>query len=143
MTRHNITFVTLCALAILATVLVIVITQPAYAGQPVTTQDTAGNNVNYVSATIVTGQAKVATTGTAVQFQSASARLANGVTFCAATTNNSAGVTIGGSSVNNTVNGTGNGLILLPGACGAIAINNANLLYVNGTAGDYLSYIGN
>ena len=95
------------------------------------------------SSTIVTNQAKIAVTGTAVQLQSASAPLVNGLALCAATGNNSTGITIGRSSVTNTVSGAGNGLILFPGQCAGIAISDANLVYFNGTAGDILSAGGN
>ena len=96
------------------------------------------------SATIVSGQAVIAVTGTAVQFQTASAALTNGLIFCAPSSNNSAGITVGGSGVTNTTTGgTGNGYVIPPGACGSLAISNANLLYFNGTAGDVLTYLGN
>lgn len=112
-------------------------------GLPVTL--TTGSTITATStnSTIVSNQAKIATTGTAVQFQSASAALSNGLTFCASTSNNSSGITVGGSGVTNTTNGTGNGAVLYPGQCNSIGISNANLLYVNGTAGDIITFLGN
>ena len=105
--------------------------------------NSSGGGGGGTNSTIVSGQAILSVTGTAQQFQSASATLTNGLLFCASPKNNSAGITVGGSGVTNTVSGSGNGQILLPGQCSSLAISNANLLYFNGTANDFISYLGN
>lgn len=88
----------------------------------------------------ITGQAVIATTGTAVQL--GSNVLVNGVTIVAAVTN-VANIIVGGSGVTNTANGSGNGLVLPPGASITIAVPNTNDIYINGTAADYISFISN
>lgn len=95
-----------------------------------------------VTATPVTGQKKVAVTGTAVQLIASSTPLVNGAQV-QANPNNTAAVTIGLSGVTNTVDGTGDGKVLQPGQAWAFAITNLNLLYVNGTAGDWVDWSGN
>lgn len=91
-----------------------------------------------LSSTVVSGQVKVAVTGTAVQFPSNT--ILNGIIISANATN-TAVVTLGPSAVTNTVNGSGNGLVLLQGASTSAAISNTNALYLNGTAGDWVSFI--
>lgn len=86
-----------------------------------------------------TGQAKITVTSTAVQLSANT--LTNGVIISAKSTN-AASITIGGASVTNTVDGTGNGYILEAGASVSFAISNTNLLYINGTAGDIISFAG-
>jgi hypothetical protein len=87
-----------------------------------------------------TGQAKIAVTGTAVQLGSNT--LTQGVLISALSTN-TASITIGTSSgVTNTVDGTGNGSILTAGSTKSIAATNTNLVWINGTAGDIISFIG-
>lgn len=87
-----------------------------------------------------TGQAKVAVTGTAVQLGSNT--LTQGVLISALSTN-TASITIGtSSSVTNTIDGTGNGAILPAGSTKSIAATNTNLIWINGTAGDIISFIG-
>ena len=89
------------------------------------------------------GQAVIAVTGTAVQLSATSYILQNGVIISAASGNNSAGGTIGASGVTNAVNGTGNGVIVAPGASAAEGSGvNLNTIYVNGTAGDIFSFLG-
>lgn len=90
---------------------------------------------------INTFQAKIATTGTAVQLPS-NAGLINGV-LIAANSNNVASIMIGGSGVTNTNTGSGNGVALAPGATLPFAVNNTNVLYINGTAGDFITVEGN
>ena len=85
------------------------------------------------------GQAKVAVTATAVQL--ASNVLTNGVIISAYSTN-TAPITIGGSTVTNTADGTGNGTILEAGASISFAVTNTNVLYINGTANDFVSFAG-
>ena len=96
-------------------------------------------SVPALSAAGVFGQAKVATTGTAVQLGSAA--LLNGVIICALSTN-AAPIEIGTSSVNSTHDGTGNGYVLVPGAACSFAVTNTNVLYINGTGGDGVSFGG-
>lgn len=86
-----------------------------------------------------TGQAKIAVTGTRVQL--ANNVLSNGVILSALSTN-ATSITVGGSGVTNTVDGTGNGYILEPGGSVSFAVTNTNALYVNGTAGDIVSFAG-
>jgi hypothetical protein len=99
-------------------------------------------SAGYVSipAAFVTGQSKIAVTGTAVQLGSNA--LTQGVLISALSTN-TASITIGtSSSVTNVVNGTGNGAILTAGSTKSIAATNTNLIWINGTAGDIISFIG-
>jgi len=85
------------------------------------------------------GQAKIAITGTAVQLGSNA--LSNGVILTAKSTN-TAIIVVGGASVANTVDGTGNGYLLAAGASVSFAVSNSNALYINGTAGDIVSFAG-
>lgn len=86
----------------------------------------------------VVGQVKVTVTGTAVQFPNNV--LLNGVII---TNNGTTNCFLGGSTVNNTGSGDGNGYILAPGASCSAAIDNTNLLYVNGTGTtSFISFIG-
>lgn len=125
----------------------VVRTSRGTAGAPMRV-DPTGSTVQPVSGTVsttlstaaVVGQAKIASTGTAVQLSAGA--LNNGVIISAASGNNAAGVTIGGSGVTNTVNGTGNGYILAPGASVSFAVDNVNRLYINGTTGDIVSWAG-
>lgn len=104
---------------------------------------TNGAYVNLKANPLVTsplvGQAKIAVTGTAVQLASHS--LTNGVIITAKSTN-AAPITIGISTVTNTVDGTGSGYILEAGAAVSFAVSNTNDLYINGTAGDIVSFAG-
>lgn len=103
----------------------------------------ASNQVVPISNPLVTtplvGQAKIATTGTAVQLSTQT--LSNGV-IISANGANATPISIGGSGVNNTVGGTGNGYLLAAGASISFAMANVNDLYINGTAGDYVSWAG-
>jgi hypothetical protein len=92
-----------------------------------------------LSGTAFVGQAKIATTGTAVQL--AANTLVNGVIISTKSTN-AASITVGGSGVTNTVDGTGNGYILAAGASVSFAVTNTNVLWVNGTLGDVISIAG-
>lgn len=89
---------------------------------------------------IISFQAKIAVTGTAVQL--ASNALVIGVS-CFAKGANAASIEIGPSGVTNTVDGTGNGDIIPAGAARSFAVSNSNALYINGTAGDIVSCSGN
>lgn len=88
---------------------------------------------------LATGQAIIAVTGTAVQLPSHA--LINGVILTAHGTN-AASLLIGGSGVTNTLTGAGNGQELAPGASTSFAVTNSNQLWINGTAGDWLSFGG-
>ena len=90
--------------------------------------------------TVLSGQKKITTTGTAVQLGSGA--LVNGV-IITANINNAAPISIGPVGVNNTQDGTGNGYILNPGTSIAYSATNLSPIYINGTAGDFVSYSGN
>ena len=90
--------------------------------------------------TLIAGQKAIATTGTAVQLGTGA--LVNGVTITA-NINNSAPMTVGPTGVTNTQTGSGNGYILQPGASMSFSISNLSPIYLNGTAGDFVSYTGN
>lgn len=93
-----------------------------------------------IPSSFVTGQAKIAVTGTALQLGSNT--LTQGVLISALSTN-TASITIGtSSSLTNVVNGTGNGAILTAGSTKSVAATNTNLIWINGTAGDIISFIG-
>jgi hypothetical protein len=85
------------------------------------------------------GQAKIAVTGTAVQLSNQTTP--NGVILTAKSTN-VAVITVGASGVTNTVDGTGNGYLLEQGCSVSAAVANVNDLYINGTAGDIVSWMG-
>ncbi|HUD06475.1 MAG TPA: hypothetical protein VMR34_01175 [Candidatus Saccharimonadales bacterium] len=88
------------------------------------------------------GQSKIAGTGTAVQLNGGTSQvLTNGIIISASSAN-VASISVGGSGVNNTTGGTGNGYLLPPGASISFAMVNTNDLYINGTAGDYVSWAG-
>jgi len=90
--------------------------------------------------TILSGQKTIAVTGTAVQLGSGA--LVNGV-IITANINNTAPISVGPSGVNNTQTGSGNGYILQPGTSIAYSVTNLSPIYINGTAGDFVSYSGN
>jgi len=85
------------------------------------------------------GQAKITSTGTAVQL--AVNALTNGV-IVTAYSSNAAPISIGGSSVTNTVDGTGNGYILEAGGSVSFACQDMSELWINGTSGDIVSMAG-
>jgi hypothetical protein len=87
----------------------------------------------------VNGQAKIASTGTAVNLSVGV--LTNGV-IISAPSGNAAPILLGVASVKNTVDGTGNGYALAAGASISFAIANTNQLWINGTANDYISWAG-
>lgn len=91
--------------------------------------------------TVVAGQMKVATAGTAQALPTAT--LLNGITVTAYV-GNAGIITLGNSAVNNTITGTGNGVRLQPGQSFSFSVSNANDVYFNGTvAGDSIDYGGN
>jgi len=89
---------------------------------------------------IDTGQLAIATTGTAVQLPNVT--LLNGIVVTAATSN-SATIYVGGSNVQNQGGGTGNGYPLAPGQSMSLSTANANTIWINGTAGNWVAYNGN
>lgn len=88
---------------------------------------------------LVVGQAKIAVTATAVQLTAGA--LTNGVIITANPANTKP-ISIGPSTVNNTTDGTGNGYILQPGASVSFSVSDVSVLYINGTAGDIVSWAG-
>ena len=94
-----------------------------------------------VPANIVSGQAIIAVTGTAVQL--ASNTLVNGVVVKAKGTNAAACGTVGPSGVTNVYAGAGNGYGVCPGEASSFATNNTSNVWVNGTAGDVFTFEGN
>lgn len=89
-----------------------------------------------VSATVTTFQKAVSVTGTAVQISATSVPLKNGA-IVQANQENSGPITIGKANVTNVADGTGNGKTLQPGQSWSFSVNDLNLLYVNGAAGDW------
>lgn len=90
---------------------------------------------------IITGQAKIAVTGTAVALSSLGLPL--GMLALKALATNAAVITVGGATVNRTVDGTGNGYVLAAGDAMPIAAGDTTNLYINGTAGDVVCFVGN
>jgi putative methionine-R-sulfoxide reductase with GAF domain len=88
----------------------------------------------------ITGQGKIATTGTAIQMPSKA--LKNGIVIKASPDNLSP-LFIGASDVTTVNDGTGNGYKLDPGEAISYAIKNTNTIYVNGTAASIFYYSGN
>lgn len=100
----------------------------------------SGSGGGSLPASIDTNQVIVAVTGTAVQFPSNA--LVNGVIITAHGAN-AASVVLGGATITNTLTGSGNGAELIAGSSVFTAVSNTNVLYLNGTAGDWVSFIGN
>lgn len=92
-----------------------------------------------IAAAPLNGQAKIAVTGTAVQLGGNA--LTNGV-ILTAYSGNAAPIVVGASGVANTIDGTGTGYILEQGASAPWAVDNTNRLFINGTAGDIVSWSG-
>jgi len=88
----------------------------------------------------LTGQKLIAVSGTAIAIGSGT--LINGV-IVKALSGNGADITIGGSAINSTTTGAGNGYVLSPGEAMSFAVNNLAKIFINGTAGDGISYGGN
>ena len=97
------------------------------------------SNAGVLSPAPLNGQAKIASTGVAVQLPANP--LLNGVIVTALSTN-SATIEIGTSGVTNTVDGTGNGYILAAGASISWAVTDVSDLWINGTSGDIVSFAG-
>jgi hypothetical protein len=68
--------------------------------------------------------------------------LINGLTLRAKATNTGT-VFVGPAGVNATDTGSGNGFALVPGAAVSLAVNNASLVFIIGTASDVVYVIGN
>lgn len=94
-----------------------------------------------IPAVVVTGQALIAVTNTAVQLPSNA--LVNGLVVKAKSTNSASCGTVGKSGTTNTYDGTGNGYGLCPGEAASFAVPNSNLLFVNGTGTDIFTFEGN
>jgi hypothetical protein len=94
---------------------------------------------NKLAGAPLVNQTAIASTGVAVQLPSNT--LVNGVIVTAGN-GNAAAISIGTSGVNNTVDGTGNGYVLGAGSSVSFAVSNTNLLYINGTSGDFVSFAG-
>jgi len=90
--------------------------------------------------TLIVGQAKIAVTGTAVQLPLNV--VSNGVTITANKTN-AANLFVGLLGVSTTNDGTGNGYQLPAGASIVVRVNNTGVVYINGTEGDFVAFIGN
>ena len=93
-----------------------------------------------VPGAIVTGQIRIATTGTAVQLPANT--LVNGIALKARAGNVANGL-VGPAGVNVTYDGTGAGFPVEPGGTASFAVGNSNAVWVNGTAGDVFSFEGN
>ncbi len=89
---------------------------------------------------IVTGKLYLDITGTAKHLPGLS--LSNGLTIKAGKTN-SASIEVGGSNVLNDHTKTGDGYELAPGEAISLSIPGTGSLWINGTANDFISYIGN
>lgn len=84
------------------------------------------------------GQAIIGVTGTRVNLGT-SQPLTNGI-IISANAGNAASIEVGDSTVTNVFNGTGNGYILAAANAVSFAITNSNELWINGTAGDIVSW---
>jgi hypothetical protein len=95
------------------------------------------------AATIYTGQAKIAVTGTAVQLPVVAG--INGFTVRSKQTNTGVGGLdcVGPSGVTTTSDGTGNGDCEPPGSGWAFSVSSSGAIYVNGAAGDVFFVNGN
>lgn len=93
-----------------------------------------------VSGVIKTGNKAIATTGTAVQLSTGVSGAVNGGIITAAAANSGI-IYIGGIGVTNTAGVAGNGYPLAAGASMSIPQSDLSGVYINGTAGDYVSFI--
>lgn len=90
--------------------------------------------------TILTGQKKIAATGTAVPL--GAGLVLNGICVTAYPDNGDV-ITVGGPGTTAIIDGTGNGYRLQPGQSQVFAVADLNQLYINGTAGDSADFAGN
>jgi len=109
-------------------------------GTPIPVSGTVTASTSAPSATYQ-GQKKVAVTGTAVVIGSSQA-LTIGL-IITASPGNTNDIYLGDSGVNNTAAPSGNGYRLMPGQSVRVSGNNVNLWYINGTANDFVTWIGN
>lgn len=90
---------------------------------------------------VVSGKVAIVTTAAAVALPNNP--LQNGIVVKAGKAN-SASISIGGSgTVNNTMTSAGNGYELAAGEAISLSVSNASFVFINGTAGDFVSFIGN
>lgn len=89
-----------------------------------------------VGTTVVNGKKSVSVTNTAVALSSSSNPVKNGIVIRALTANTGT-VYIGSSSVTSS-----NGHELAAGESTSVAISDVNFVYVNGTSGDGVSFLG-
>jgi hypothetical protein len=99
-----------------------------------------GGSGSITPATVVCGQVKITTTGTAVQLPANP--LVNGVVV-KLDPSASGACTIGTAGVTATMDGTGNGYILAPGEAASFAVSDTSAVWVNGSAGSIFSFEGN
>lgn len=92
-------------------------------------------------ATVGAGQKKIAATGTAVAL-AATTPLVNGVIVTALDTN-SAKVAVGAAGVTVATDGTGTGYVLAPGQSISFGVTDFASVFINGQAGDGVSFAGN
>lgn len=117
------------------------------AGAPVATNivpiSATASSVSITSPpTFVTGQAKIAASGTAVNL--AANALTRSISISSLPSNSALKQTVGGVGVTNTTDGTGNGAILSPGGSMSIDLTgNSNQIWVNGQTGDIFTFTGN
>lgn len=93
-----------------------------------------------VPSVVVAGQTKVAVTGTAVALPDHA--LVNGVVVRAKLAN-VADIYVGASDVNRTDDGTGTGYKLVAGDVISFAVDNTNVIWINGSANDVVYFAGN
>ena len=86
---------------------------------------------------LISGQVKIATTGTQVQLPSAN--VGQFVVIKALSTNVS-NIYLWPTGVTNTWAGTGNGVILEPGDMIPVVVDNLNKIFINWTLNDVVSY---
>lgn len=91
-------------------------------------------------AAVAAGQKAIAVTGTAVSVGTGT--FVNGVVIKSASTNSS-NLFIGSNGVATTFNGSGSGYVLEPGEAIAYAVADLSSVYINGTAGDFITFTGN
>lgn len=88
---------------------------------------------------VAPGQAAIAVTGTAVQLPDNSG-IPNGIIIIA-NPDNTDPITVGNSDVTEDADGTGNGAVLAPGAMISAVVYNTNVIWINGTSGDWVSFL--
>lgn len=107
-------------------------------GNIITPATGQGGNPN----TVKTGQKLIAVLNTAIAISGTSQTLTNGV-VAKALASNTNNITVGGSGINSLTDGTGTGYILAPGEAISFGVTNVNLVFINGNAGDGITWAGN